>query len=56
MRITIFGDIMCEPPVLKGAKTKIGGYDFSYVFEKVRGITEGADYVIGNVEFPMARG
>lgn len=54
MRITIFGDIMCEPPVLKGAKTKTGDYDFSYVFEKIRGITAGADYVIGNLEFPMA--
>lgn len=54
MRITIFGDIMCEPPVLSGAKTKTGGYDFSYVFEKIQGITDAADYVIGNLEFPMA--
>ena len=29
MRITIFGDIMCEPPVLKGAKQKGAEYNDS---------------------------
>ena len=32
MRITVFGDIMCEPPVLKAAKTPVGEYNFDYVF------------------------
>lgn len=54
MRITIFGDIMCEPPVLKGAKQKNGEYNFDYVYENVKDIINESDYVIGNLEFPMA--
>ena len=54
MRITVFGDIMCEPPVLKGAKTPSGEYDFHYVFENMKPVTEKSDFIIGNLEFPMA--
>ena len=54
MKITFIGDIMCEPSVLKGAAQKDGRYDFRPMFEKVKGLLGEADYVIGNMEFPMA--
>ena len=54
MRITIFGDIMCEPPALNGAKKADGTYDFRPMFEKVAPLFHKADYVIGNLEFPVA--
>lgn len=54
MRITIFGDIMCEPPVLDGARKADGTFDFHPMFEKVKPMFAKADYVIGNLEFPVA--
>ena len=54
MRITLFGDIMCEPAVLEGAKQANGSYDFSAMFAKVKPMFEASDYVIGNLEFPLA--
>jgi hypothetical protein len=36
MKITILGDMMCEPPVLKAAKQKNGEYDFAPVFKEVK--------------------
>ncbi len=54
MKITVFGDMMCEPPVLKGAKMKNGEYDFSPMFSKIIPMIEEADYTITNLEFPLA--
>lgn len=51
-KVTFFGDIMCEPTVLKGAK-KGKDYDFNYVFSGVQSILKGADYRIGNLETPL---
>ena len=53
MKISILGDIMCEPSVLKGAKTK-NGYDFNPMFSKVAPLLSEADYVIANFESPLA--
>lgn len=53
MRITFYGDIMCEPTVLKGAK-KGKNYDFTYVFDGVRDLLKKSDFRIGNLETPMA--
>lgn len=53
MRITFFGDVMCEPTVLKGAK-KGKVYDFDYVFDAVRDFMAQSDYIVGNLETPMA--
>lgn len=53
MRITFFGDVMCEPTVLKGAK-KGKVYDFDYVFDGVRDLMAKSDYIVGNLETPMA--
>jgi len=53
-KITFLGDIMAEPPVLKAAKRKDGSYDFSGVFARVRPMLAKSDYVVGNLETPLA--
>ena len=55
-RITIVGDIMCERPVLKAGKQKDGSYDFTPIFDKIKPMFSESDYVIGNMEFPVAGG
>lgn len=54
MKITIVGDIMCEPPILKAAKKPDGTYDFSPMYEKVKPLFSESDYVIGNMETTLA--
>ena len=54
MKITFLGDIMCEPSVLKAAKQKDGSYDFSFLFAQVKPMLAKSDYVVSNLEFPMA--
>ena len=54
MKLTVLGDIMCEPSVLNAARQKDGSYDFSGVFAKVKPMLAESDYVISNLEFPMA--
>ena len=53
MKITVIGDIMCEPPVLKTSKRKDGSYNFDGVFTHLRNLLLESDYVIGNIEFPL---
>ena len=52
-KITVLGDIMCEPLLLKAAK-KGGGYDFSPVFESIQELLAESDFVVGNLETPLA--
>jgi len=54
MKITFLGDIMIEPPVLKAAKRPGGKYDFDDVFKYVKPMLDEADYVISNLETPLA--
>lgn len=54
MKITVIGDLMCEPPLLKAAKRKDGSYSFDETFEKIKLMLDEADFVIGNLEFPLA--
>ena len=54
MKITIVGDIMCEPPILEAAKRPDDSYDFAPMYEKVAPMFREADYVIGNIEAPLA--
>ena len=54
MKITFLGDIMIEPPVLKAAKQKDGSYNFDEVFTYVKPLLDEADYVVGNLETPLA--
>ena len=53
MRITFIGDIMCEPPVLAGAKQPNGSYNFDYVFAPCQSLFSEADYLVGNLETPF---
>ena len=53
MKITFLGDIMAEPPVLKAAKRK-DGYDFRGVFAYTKKLLTHSDYVVGNLETPLA--
>lgn len=54
MKITFLGDIMCEPPVWKAAKRARGGYDFRGVFAPSKKLLQESDYVVGNLETPLA--
>ena len=53
-KITFLGDIMAEPPVLKAAKKKDGSYCFDGVFARVRPLLAKSDFVVGNLETPLA--
>jgi len=54
MKITFLGDIMIEPPVLKAAKHRGGEYDFKSCFAPAKALLSESDYVIGNLETPLA--
>ena len=54
MKITVIGDIMIEPPVLKAAKQNDGTYCFDQVFAKAKNLFDEADLLIGNLETPLA--
>ena len=53
IKISFLGDIMCEPLLLKAAKIH-NTYDFSRVFLNVKGLLADSDYVVGNLETPLA--
>ena len=53
-KITFFGDIMCELPILKGAKRPGGKFDFNPIFDHVRDLFAESDFVVSNLETPMA--
>ena len=53
-KITVIGDVMCEPPLLAQAKQPNGSYDFLPVFAPLKGLLSEADYVIANLETPLA--
>ena len=54
MKLTILGDIMAEIPVLRAAKCRCGKYDFKGVFDPSRKLLAESDYIIGNLETPLA--
>lgn len=54
MKITFIGDIMIEPPVLKAAKKASNEYNFDFVFEKAQSLLDEADFLVGNLETPLA--
>ena len=53
MKLTFLGDIMAEPPVLKAAK-RGNGYDFSGVFAYTKDLLKESDFIVGNLETPLA--
>lgn len=52
-KISVIGDIMVEPPFMHQIE-KGGSYDFKPSFAPLKGILSGSDYVIGNLETPLA--
>jgi len=54
MKLTFIGDIMIEPPVLKAAKQPDGTYDFYGVFAQCQKLFDEADFLVGNLETPLA--
>ena len=54
MKITVPGDLMIEPPVLKYAKRSDGSYDFREIFKPTEALFKEADLLLGNLETPLA--
>ena len=52
-KITILGDIMCEPRLIQCAK-KRESFGFHPLFNGVKDLLGKSDYVIGNLETPLA--
>ena len=52
-KITLIGDMLCEPSLLKAARQHDGTYDFGFVFEHMKPLFDSADLVIGNLETPL---
>lgn len=53
IRISFLGDLMCTIPMTQKAKHE-SGYDFSPVFDKIKDSLSSSDYVVGNLETPLA--
>lgn len=54
IKISFLGDIMCEEPFLRAAKRNDDTYDFDRAFEGIRKICAESDFVVGNLETPLA--
>lgn len=54
MRISFVGDVMCEPMLIRAARKKGDDCDFSGVFREVKGLLKCSDYVVANLETPVA--
>ncbi len=50
LKISFIGDIMCEKPLLKGARREEGRFDFSPLFSAVKGKLDESNYLVGNLE------
>lgn len=53
LKITFVGDVMCEPLMIKAAEQK-SGYNFDFVFKNVQELFSESDYIVGNLETPLA--
>ena len=42
MKITFLGDIMCEPPVIKGGLKKDKSYNFDFVFADAKKVWQAS--------------
>ncbi len=51
-KITVIGDIMCEPPFFEQVKQQ--GMDFHFAFDPLKKLLDEADLAIGNLETPLA--
>jgi poly-gamma-glutamate synthesis protein (capsule biosynthesis protein) len=53
-KITFTGDLMCDMCQIPAHKTKTGEYDFSEIFKDCKEYFSSSDYVVGNLETPIA--
>ena len=53
-KLTVIGDIMCEPSIMDAGKLADGNYSYDFVFENAKRIWKDSDFVVGNLEFPLA--
>lgn len=53
-KITFLGDIMCSIPESVVSKAANGSFDYTHSFEKIKNYLSKSDYVIGNLETPIA--
>lgn len=53
IRISFLGDLMCTTPMTQRAKS-VSGYNFTPVFENIKKSLASSDYVVGNLETPLA--
>ena len=54
IKIIFVGDIMCLHEQSAAALKKYGKYNYDEIFDKVAGLFHGSDYVVGNLETPVA--
>ena len=54
VKITFSGDIMCDMDEIPAYKTKTGEYDFSDIFNSCKDFFLSSDFVVGNLETPIA--
>ena len=53
IRISFLGDLMCTTPMTQKAKSA-SGFDYTPVFENIKKSLASSDYVVGNLETPLA--
>lgn len=54
IKISVLGDIMCEWPFFNAASSMDGKFDFSGAFDGIKGFLKESDFIIGNLETPVA--
>jgi len=54
VKLTFTGDIMCCKQEIPASRTKTGEYDFSQKFNDCKTYFSSSDYVVGNLETPIA--
>jgi len=54
IKLTFTGDIMCIKQEIPAYMTETGEYDFSEIFSGVKDYFASSDYVVGNLETPIA--
>ncbi len=53
IKLSFTGDLMCKLPQLKASWID-GKYNFNPVFDKISGVFHNSNYVVGNMETPLA--
>ncbi len=53
VKVSFTGDILCSQSMINGCKTE-SGYDFQPLFEGVERTFHQSDYIVGNLETPVA--